>query len=111
MVERRKVTKIIKGILSCYGEGDELHHGNASGVDRIAAEIGKGYGIKVIAHPAIHKRWDGKGGYKERNIEIVNSCDKLYAFHSPNSLTGGTIWTYNHAKDLGKQCEWVEIQT
>lgn len=109
MVERRNAHRIIKGILSCYGPGDELHHGNASGVDRIAAEIGKQYGMKVVPHVPQNKRWDGYSGYKARNMDIVNSSDKIYAFHSPHSSTGGTIWTYNYAKDLGKHCEWIEL--
>jgi len=109
IVERRKVQRILKGILSCYGEGDELHHGNASGVDKIAAEIGKQFGMRVVAHQAKNPRWEGMAGYKARNMDIVNSSDKVYALHSPNSSTGGTIWTYNYALGLGKHCQWIEI--
>lgn len=109
LVERRKAHRILKGILSCYGPGDELHHGNASGVDKIAAELGKHYGMVVVAHVPKEKRWDGMAGYKARNMDIVNSSDKVYAIHSPNSSTGGTIWTFNYAMGLGKHCEWIEL--
>lgn len=109
VVERRSVRKILRGILSCYDQGDEVHHGGASGVDRIAGEVATSFGMKVVVHPPKEHRWDGMAGYKARNMDIVNSSDKIYAFHSPNSSTGGTIWTYNYAQGLGKDCDWVEI--
>lgn len=109
VVERRTVRRILRGILSCYDAEDELHHGGASGVDRIAAEVADSFGMKVVSHPAKNPRWDGMAGYKARNMDIVNSSDKIYAFHSPSSSTGGTIWTYNYAKEIGKDVDWISI--
>lgn len=108
-VEKRKARHILKGLLSCYGGGDELHHGNAVGVDRIAAEVGKLYGMKVVSHPATEPRWDGMAGYKARNMDIVNSSDVMYALHSPHSSSGGTIWTFNYAQEIGKDIQWIEM--
>jgi hypothetical protein len=107
--EARTVNRILRGILSCYGPEDELHHGAARGVDQIAKEIGEHYGMKVVPHPPQEKRWDGAKGYRARNVDIVNASDKVYAIHSPNSTTGGTIWTYNYAEGVGKPVEWIEI--
>lgn len=107
--QERVVKRILTGILSCYGPEDELHHGGAKGVDLIASQVGNRFGLKVIAHPAKTPKWDGVSGYKARNMEIVNSSDKVYAIHSPTSSTGGTIWTFNYAEGLGKQVEWIEL--
>ena len=109
VVEQRKARRILSGLLSVYGIGDELHHGNAVGVDKIAAELAKKYGMKVVPHVPKEKRWEGMSGYKARNMDIVNSSDKIFALHSPNSSTGGTIWTFNYAVELKKDIEWIEI--
>lgn len=107
--ERRIAARILRGILSCYGPEDELHHGGANGIDRIAAEIALHFDIRVIPHIAVEKKWQGLRGYRARNMDIVNASDRVYAIHSPGSSTGGTIWTYNYALDIGKPCEWIEI--
>ena len=107
--QQRVVRRILTGILSCYGEEDELHHGGARGVDLIAGEVAKRFGMRVVVHHPKEPRWEGMAGYKARNMDIVNASDKVYALHSPLSTSGGTIWTFNYAEGLGKPVEWIEL--
>jgi hypothetical protein len=94
-------------LLSCYGPGDEFHHGNASGIDQIAKEVAQQFGLEVIPHHPKKQKWEG--GYKERNKEIVHAVEYLIAVHSPNSTTGGTVWTYQYAVRKQRAVEWVEL--
>lgn len=105
--QRRQAHLILRGILSVYGPADELHHGDANGIDKIAAEEALRLGIEVIRHLPKNQRW--KGGYRERNMEIVDSSDIVIAVHSHLSTTGGTVWTYNYAVRQGKNTEWIEL--
>lgn len=79
--------------------------GGAHGVDhlaRLAAIFGgieyKGY------HPTV-ARWDGPGGFKERNLEIAEACDRLVRIVIPNATTYGSGWTRDRAVALGKPTE------
>lgn len=104
--QRRQAHRVLRGIFSVYSEDDELHHGDAIGIDRIAKEEANRFGLKVVPHPSKGHHWKQ---YKDRNKEIVNAVEFLIALHSPTSQTGGTIWTYNYATRRGVRTEWVEL--
>lgn len=95
--------------------------GGAKGIDSIAQQVAENFQIKVqIFKPEIHKWEDegGKTGFKTRNIEIAEECDRLYClpankrnilcYHCdnakefPHEVTGG-CWTANKARELGKE--------
>jgi len=105
--QTKQAKRILAGLLSVYGPDDELHHGDARGIDKLAKSVGSLYGMKTIAHHPKTQRWDT--GYKPRNIEIVESSDFLLAIHCPDSTTNGTLWTYNYAIRKGIRCDWIEL--
>lgn len=45
------------------------------GVDIYAEEIAMELGLPTIIHAPKVKRWDGEGGYKERNLAIARDSD------------------------------------
>ena len=105
--QRKLVRKILTERLSECGKDDELHHGCANGVDTIAAQTAAYQGMTIVQHPALVPDWER--GYKPRNKRIVAAVDLLLAFHSPDSTTGGTIWTYQYALRRGVKAEWIEL--
>jgi len=73
-------------------------HGGASGVDRYAEQLCKGFGIKtVVIRPT---RLDRRNYYLHRNAEMVGMADLVYAFWDGESR--GTAFTINYARDRGK---------
>lgn len=99
-----------------YQPGDEFHHGNCMGADEEAALIAKEIGYKTIAHPSNLVSWtssyisdltlDPKPPL-ERNRDIVDVCDELYAAPKldakPKVLAGqGTWYTVNYAEQIKK---------
>lgn len=107
--ERVEAKQILRSILSEYGTDDELYHGDSAGIETIAAYLGKQYGMKVTPLPAKVKKWEGEGGFKQRNKRVALSVEKLYTIHSPRSQTGGTIWTYNFANRKNVDTQWIEL--
>jgi len=98
--------------------------GGAKGVDTVAIEVAKGLGLKTeVFLPEINK-WEGPGGkhgYKYRNLQIVNACDKLYCitvpFHKIECYHHGgkktithektaACWTMERAIDAGKEVKF-----
>ena len=55
-----------------------------------------------------HRRWE-PGGYKDRNMKVVDRCDALIAIRHPGSATYGSGWTARHAESCGKLLARVEI--
>lgn len=49
-------------------------------------------------------------GFKTRNIEIATKCDVLYCIDPANRTWSGGRWTYNYAKELGKEV-YLELIT
>lgn len=105
--QKRQALRVLRGFISCYGEKDELHHGNASGIDQLAHSVATQFGLQIVKHLPKKQKWEG--GFKERNKQIVASVDYLLAIHSPQSTTGGTVWTYQYAVKKGVQVEWIEL--
>lgn len=109
--QARQARQIVEGILSCYTPGeDEVHHGGAKGLDSIVDMVARRYGLKVVKHLPTRQSWAGKGGYRERNHQLVDAVECLYAIHAPESQTGGTFSTYNYAVENGRHCEWFELE-
>lgn len=111
--DENKIRKcILEGIKEC-GEPTEILHGNAPGVDQIAAKICEDLGYKVTPYPANWKNIKGKppeevkenkfgkywvkAGY-ERNEQMAKDGDVLIAIHNQ---TGGTADMINRAKSNG----------
>lgn len=102
---------------------DTLISGGASGVDLIAVEVAKGLNIPVTTFEPEVNEWipiNNKIGYKKRNIEIAESCDKLICItipkrplaqkcyhHTPpaNHTKTAGCWTMNEALKLNKECK------
>ena len=105
--QRKAAIKILTEYLGELTEDDELHHGCANGIDTLAASIAKMKGIRIVTHPPTCPDWER--GYKPRNKRLVNAVDLLLAFHSSESTTGGTIWTYQYAQRKGVKAEWFEL--
>lgn len=108
--QTRQANQIIEGFLSCYTPGvDIIHHGGAKGIDAIADKVAKRYGFEIVRHLPTRPAWHGKGGYKYRNMKLVEAIECLYAIHAPESQTGGTFFTFNYAFENGRECEWLEL--
>lgn len=119
-----KVRKLVLGILRvdlmfCLATQQELIFvsGGAPGVDSIAEEIATLLEIPTkIFRPDVQK-WKGyyspsRGylrGYRDRNLEIAEYCDKLVAIRSRFSTTYGSGWTADRAEDLGKEVEREDV--
>lgn len=73
--------------------------GGAEGVDRIAEETAKSYGIPVkIFEPEV-LQWedkDGKRGYKSRNIDIARNSSAMVTLRTEDARTFGSHWTANY---------------
>jgi hypothetical protein len=52
--------------------------GGAKGVDSLAEKIAKDFEIKTTIFLPENEHWE-PNGYKERNLKIVNNCDRLYS--------------------------------
>jgi len=90
--------------------------GGAEGIDTIAVECAKQLGIPTTVYLPATNNWEG---YKARNIQIAEACDRLYClpanvrdtecYHcgnqfklNPHQKSGG-CWTAKKARELGKE--------
>ena len=101
--------------------------GGAVGIDTIAIEVAKKLGLETkIYFPEVNQWEDlnGQQGYKSRNLEIVEACDKLYCisvpFHNIECYHHGgkktithektaACWTMQRAIDAGKEVKFFVI--
>jgi hypothetical protein len=114
----KDITKVVSG--ACH----------LGGIDRWAIdEARRLMAFEIEEFPSVTRRWDGPGGYKERNIKIATVADRLvcivvrhlpgsymgprfeYCYHckSDSHIKSGGCWTLLYARQLGKPVEWVEI--
>jgi hypothetical protein len=122
--------KMITLTLKQYDKGETLIiSGGAKGVDKMAVEIAKGLGFQTKEYlPEVHDwipkgRNIGKIGYKKRNLQMAEACDKILCFtisaqnkddkcyhHNPkqdHKKTAG-CWTVNKVIEMKKPFElWV----
>ena len=67
--------------------------GGAVGIDTMAEKMARALGVDTLIMLPTVQKWDGLGGYKERNARIVESCDRLVCIFDPDSETRGSGWT------------------
>lgn len=79
--------------------------GAAPGIDSMAAAAARARGIEVREYPPTVRRWDGPGGFKERNLKIAKDCDALVRIVADDSRTYGSGWTRDQAKRCGVATE------
>lgn len=91
---------IIQEVIKKYNP-DTIVSGGAIGIDSMAAEAGRKNGLEVIEFLPKEKNWHN--GFKPRNIQIAETCDKLVRIVSKDSKTYGSGWTRDYAKKLGKE--------
>jgi hypothetical protein len=98
--------KIILETLKKYKDDNVvLIHGNCQGVDKLAAEVGKGLGFEIECCPADWKKY-GRAAGPIRNKEMIelllNYKNRImFAFHENIELSKGTKNCVNQAKKLG----------
>ena len=88
-------------------------HSVRGGIDMLAEKLCEMF----VPYPPLTQDWEG---YKCRNIDMVNACDKLYCIvirgdsycyhhnvktHHPS----GACWTEKYASKLGKITKVIEI--
>ena len=102
IVGSREINKI--DIEKYITKEDEIVSGGAKGVDTIAANYAKNYGIKLTEFFPQYKIY-GKAAPIIRNKEIVDYADKVIVFW--NGKSKGTLSVIKYAEKTGKQCEVV----
>jgi len=93
------VYQCLNKIADKYGLPEELIHGNAPGVDRLAASWARVKHIKVKPFPAKWDRYGKKAGYI-RNAQMVKACDKGVAIWDGKSK--GTKHSIDLLRKAGK---------
>lgn len=90
------------------------------GADLWAIDEAKKAGIETLEFPPKFKRWE-PDGFKARNIQIAESCDKLVCFVKPGDkychhcdvsdhFPNGGCWTAKKARELGKEIYIVRVR-
>ena len=116
--EKNRAWGMIAGLL-CDFRGQVIT-GDADGIDSIVLEFAEEYDVTMIK--ALDKTWEGKYGYKQRNIKIAEMADIVYSistriketrcYHcdTPNHERTGGCWTKRFAiNKLGKQGKTIVI--
>ncbi len=88
--------------------------GDASGVDAAVIDhayaigaVHVVYGLKQPRHTSPGMGWVSvEGDYLARDRQMAQDCDRAIALFNCASKTRGTVYTFNHAKKLGKQA-WL----
>jgi hypothetical protein len=80
--------------------------GGAEGVDSFAVKVAEQRAIQTLVFLPQITRWSGasigKTGFKERNMQIAETCDSLLRIVSKRSTSYGSGWTRDRARELGK---------
>ena len=99
-----EVRRLITDLIEKY-HPTHIVSGGAEGVDTEAenAAIERGL-IPEIYRPSI-QRWEGPGGFRERNLKIARACDRLVRIAARTSHTYGSGWTRDRAVEMGKPTE------
>lgn len=83
--------------------------GGAEGIDTMAAEAARRFGIEVIEHLPKNKRWR-PDGYEDRNRLIAKDCTHLLCIRHADSKTYGSGWTADYAEWLGRKVKRITIE-
>lgn len=101
-----EATQLIQKILmkaKVYTGNDlEIVSGGAIGIDLMAENMAKDFGIRV---KLFRPKGVGWKFYKARNDQIAEYCDELVCIRDPNSRTHGCLYTARKAEELGKKVE------
>jgi len=76
------------------------------GVDEWAEELARDQEIPFKGFPPTTSNW---AGYRARNIQIAEACDRLVAIRSVHSKTYGSGWTADYAETLGKPVDRIML--
>ena len=110
----KAVEDSIADFLSTFDDLEEVHHGDCIGSDAMFHDLVRERfpHVKVVVHPPLIPRLRAfKPGdevhpprhYKERNRDIVDSCDLLIAVYHKRYPSRGTHYTASYAKSVGKE--------
>lgn len=82
-------------------EDDELVSGGADGVDTEAEDAADRFGFRKRIFLPRNLHWET--GFRPRNIEIAEYCERLVAIRSRTSTSYGSGWTADYAEELGRE--------
>ena len=71
------VHSVISDYLSKFGDGLTVVSGGARGVDSMTVKVCGELGVKVVEFKNTVYRWEGPGGFKERDLKIANESDHV----------------------------------
>ncbi|MFI7608749.1 hypothetical protein ACIBTV_27065 [Micromonospora sp. NPDC049366] len=80
---------------------DVVVSGGAEGIDTLGVALARARGIVVREHKPQVRRWDGPGGFEERNLLIARDCGRILRIACRWSPTFGSGWTYQKATEFG----------
>lgn len=84
--------------------------GGARGIDTMAEVSAIKRGIATsIKRPKV-MRWQGPGGFAERDQQIADECTRLVRIISSKTKTYGSGWTRDRARKQGKPTEQYIIK-
>lgn len=100
----------------CIIDGLELEvvSGGANGIDLIAEEEAFKLGVPTKIFKPLISQWEDEEitdcsgdpftltGYRSRNLQIAEYCDRLICIRSQSSRTYGSGWTADRAEEMGK---------
>jgi|TARA_Y100000310_G_scaffold262013_1_gene271580 hypothetical protein len=101
----------VETLVHMLPEGATVISGGCKGVDTWAVNTARYRGLKVIEYlpdlpPSGSPRWKFTKAYHDRNRQIAENSDVLYAFVAQDRR-GGTENTIKHAMDLGVRVEVI----
>jgi hypothetical protein len=70
--------------------------------EEMASQLGYTEGDGFWPFEPTVRRWEGEGGYKQRDRAMAEACTHLLAIRSMWSKTYGSGWTADRARTLGK---------
>lgn len=109
--QQHTATIIIRSLLFCYALNSHplLVSGGCDGIDTFAEAEAEHLGIVTKIFRPLKRKWEGPGGFKERNIKIVEESDVIVAIRSLTSSTYGSGWTADYADSVGKEVHRIYV--
>lgn len=100
----QRVTEALIGWYIREHRPEEIISGESpkGGVDLVARAAAAHFGIPFRPFPPTNHRWDGPGGYAERNTVIADTCTRLLRVACKHATTYGSGWTHDEAARRGK---------
>ena len=98
--QERLALTICLGMIQYY-DPSVVISGGAEGIDTIAEQAATQLKVPFKKYLPTHPQWTPQG-YKERNLEIVASCDYMLCIRNAKARTYGSGWTAEQADLQGK---------